>query len=43
LNRIRNEIDRLFEDPFALTTSTSFFEGWQPSLDVYDDKERLPN
>jgi HSP20 family protein len=41
LNRIRNEIDRLFEDPFALTTGTSFFEGWQPSLDVYDDKDRI--
>jgi HSP20 family protein len=41
LNRIRNEIDWLFEDPFAPMPSTSFFEGWQPSLDVYEDKDRI--
>jgi HSP20 family protein len=41
LNRIRNEIDRLFQDPFsALTQGTSFFEGWTPALDIYEDKDK---
>ena len=42
LNRIRSEINRIFEDPFSLTAaSTSFFEGWEPTVDVYDDKDKL--
>ena len=42
VNRLRSEINRLFEDPFgAWTPSTSFFEGWQPSLDVYEDKDKI--
>jgi len=42
LNRIRNEIERIFEDPFGLTApSTSFFEGWEPSVDVYEDKDKI--
>ena len=42
LNRIRNEIERIFEDPFSLTApSTSFFEGWEPSVDVYEDKDKI--
>ncbi len=41
LNRLRREIDRLFEDPFGfLTPSTSFFEGWTPPVDVYEDKDK---
>ena len=41
LNRIRNEIDRLFEDPAGLLTgSTSFFEGWTPPVDIYEDKDK---
>ena len=42
LNRIRNEIFRLFEDPFAaLAPSTSFFEGWEPSIDIYEDRDKV--
>ena len=42
LNRIRNEINRIFEDPFSLTApSTSFFEGWEPTVDVYEDKDKI--
>jgi HSP20 family protein len=41
LSHIRNEINRLFEDPFSfLTPSTSFFEGWTPPLDIYEDKDK---
>ena len=41
LNRIRNEIDRLFEDPASLLTgSTSFFDGWTPAVDIYEDKDK---
>lgn len=41
LNTLRNEIDRLFDDPFGvLTPSTGFFEGWTPAVDVYDDKDK---
>jgi len=42
LDRIRNEIDRIFEDPFSLATpSTGFFEGWTPNVDVYEDKDKI--
>ncbi|EEF57448.1 Hsp20/alpha crystallin family protein [Pedosphaera parvula] len=42
LSRIRNEIYRLFEDPFSLIApSTSFFEGWEPNIDIYEDKEKI--
>jgi len=42
LNRIRNEIDRLLDDPFSLVaTGRSFFEGWTPSVDLYEDKDKI--
>lgn len=42
LNRIRNEINRLFEDPFAfMMPSTSFFEGWTPAVDIYEDHDKF--
>jgi HSP20 family protein len=41
LNRIRNEINRIFEDPSAEFRPTSFFEGWEPSLDIYEDKDKI--
>ena len=42
LNRIRSEIDRFFEDPFSLVSpTTSFFEGWVPAVDVYEDKDKF--
>jgi HSP20 family protein len=41
LNQIRREINRLFEDPFdLLVPGTSFFEGWEPTIDVYEDKDK---
>jgi HSP20 family protein len=41
LNRLRREIDRLLEDPFnLLVPSTSFFEGWTPAVDIYEDKDK---
>lgn len=41
LNRLRREIDRLFEDPFSLLTpNTSFFQNWTPAVDIFDDKDR---
>jgi len=41
LSRIRNEINRIFEDPFALAwPSTSFYEGWAPPVDIYEDKDK---
>src|SRR4051794_37008766 len=41
LNRLRHEIDRLFEEPFSLLApSTSFFEGWSPAVDIYEDKDK---
>ena len=41
LNRLRHEIDRLFEEPFSsLAPSTSFFEGWSPAVDIYEDKDK---
>ena len=42
LNRIHNEINRIFENPFdLLAPSTSFFEGWEPNLDLYEDKDKI--
>ena len=41
LNRIRREIDRLFEDPLGfLAPSNSFFEGWTPAVDIFEDKDK---
>jgi len=40
-NRLRREIDRLFDDPFGfLAPSTSFFEGWTPAVDIFEDKDK---
>ncbi len=41
LSRIRSEINRLFEDPFSLAwPSTSFYEGWAPPVDIYEDHDK---
>jgi len=42
-NRLRNEIERLFESPFGLLSpsSTGFFEGWEPTLNVYEDRDKI--
>jgi len=42
LNRIRNEIYRIFEDPFSLAGAAStLFEGWTPAVDVHEEKDRI--
>ena len=43
LNRLREEINRVFEQPGQgfLERSTGFFGGWSPSLDVFDDKDNV--
>lgn len=41
LNRLRSEIDRFFEDPFSLLApTTGFFEGWEPSINIYEDRDK---
>ncbi len=42
LSDLRDEIDRLFEAPLAeLTQGTQLLSGWNPALDVYQDKDNL--
>jgi HSP20 family protein len=43
LSNLRTEIDRLFENPFSAFSEEkqSFFTGWGPSLDVYEDKDNV--
>ena len=43
INRIRNEIFRIFEDPFGFASSaaSTLFEGWTPPVDVHEDKDKI--
>ena len=42
LSTLRNEIDRLFEEPFSFWGATQpFMSGWSPALDVFEDKDNL--
>jgi len=42
INRIRNEIFRIFEDPFGFVSQPStLFEGWTPPVDVHEDKDKI--
>ena len=42
LSRIRNEINRIFEDPFGFASAAStFFEGWTPAVDVFEEKDNI--
>jgi HSP20 family protein len=42
LNNLRDEIDRLFEVPWAELTHTSrLLSHWTPALDVFEDKDSL--
>jgi HSP20 family protein len=42
LSNLRDEIDRLFEQPLAEFARTSqLFSGWAPALDIYEDKDNL--
>jgi HSP20 family protein len=39
---LRDEIDRLFEMPFAeLARTSQLLSGWTPALDMYEDKDNL--
>lgn len=41
LTNLRDEINRLFEFPFGNGGRESEFFGWTPSVDVYEDKDRV--
>ena len=42
LNNLREEIDRLFEQPLAeFARASQLFSGWAPALDVYEDKDNV--
>ena len=42
LSSLRDEIDRLFEAPLAeWANSSRLLSGWNPALDVYEDKDNL--
>jgi HSP20 family protein len=42
LSQLREEIDRLFEAPFAeFSRMGEFFNGWAPPLDMAEDKDSL--
>jgi len=42
LTNLRDEIDRLFEEPLAaLTRSSQLLSGWTPAFDVYEDKDNV--
>jgi len=40
MNRLQEEVQRLFEDPTA-DFGTQFFNVWAPALDLYEDKDNL--
>lgn len=42
LSSLRDELDRLFESPWAeLTRGSQLLSGWTPALDVYEDKDNF--
>jgi HSP20 family protein len=42
LTDLRDEIDRLFEEPLAeLTRSSQLLSGWTPALDLFEDKDKV--
>ena len=42
LSSLRDELDRLFESPFAgLTQASQLLSGWTPALDVHEDKDNF--
>jgi HSP20 family protein len=42
LSSLRDELDRLFESPWAdLSRTSQLLSGWTPALDVYEDKENF--
>jgi len=43
LNRLRNQLSSLVTRPFEefMAPATSFFEGWTPDVELYEDKEKF--
>jgi HSP20 family protein len=43
LSRLRDQIDRLFEEPFGgwFAPAAPLFEGWSPTVDVHEDKDTV--
>ena len=42
LTSLRDEIDRLFQEPLAeLARTTNLLSGWTPAIDLYEDKDNL--
>jgi len=42
LNRLRNEIDHVFQSSFGnWGSNTGFFEGWSPAVDLMEDKDKF--
>ena len=42
LTSLREEIDRLFEEPLAeLARGSRLLSGWTPALDIFEDKDNL--
>lgn len=42
LTDLRDEIDRLFEEPLTeLTRSSQILSGWTPALDLFEDKDNV--
>ena len=42
LTSLRDEIDRLFEEPLAaLAGGSRLLSGWTPALDIFEDKDNL--
>lgn len=42
LSHLRDEISRLFEEPFGLLErQADFFNGWSPNLDLFENKDHL--
>src|SRR6266566_5681698 len=42
LTTLRDEIDRLFEQPLAeLARTSSLLSGWRPAVDLYEDKDNV--
>ena len=42
LTSLRDEIDRLFEQPLAeLARTSSLLSGWTPAVDLYEDKDNV--
>jgi len=42
LNRLRDEIDRVFQSSFGdMTPSMGFLEGWSPAVDLFEDRDKF--